>query len=318
MTRQNSINNQISLSGVSIIRSSSLPTNPNVGDIWIENSSSALDWLWENEGGDNWVSPVQTQGFYINTSGSFKSQIITNPIESDWNIRIEHLTACSLMAVNATSSNRWTFNLTSLNPSNTSEAITSFTNTGSLANKWQRLKQSINRVFPWSNSQIIELSGTVNTTVQNIIFNSSLVYRYIRTPALTGAGNLLSNSTLESGSSPWILTLGGTLNTSGKARTGANCIALLGSSGTAQYQANGLVNGTYKFSGYAKADTPGGFYAIGAKNIGGGDTFNSGFTLTTNYQLFEVSFTTSSGSALLELFGGSGNVYWDDLSLIKI
>lgn len=318
MSIQSSINNYIQLNTASLIRSVNCPNNPQVGDLWIEDSASALDWLWEHEGGGNWVSPVQTQNFYINTSSNFRNQIITNPIENNWSIKLESLTICSLMTVNATTSNRWTFALTSFNPSNASESIISFTNTGSTANRWQRTKQAINRVLPWSNSQIIELSGTVNTTIQNIMFNASLAYRYIRTPALTGTGNLLVNGTLESGSSPWILTLGAQLNSAGKARTGVNCLGLMGSSATAQYQANGLVNGSYKLSGYARTDTPGGFYAIGAKNIGGSDTFNMNLPITTNYQLFEVTFSTSTNSALIELYGGSGNVYWDDLSLVKL
>lgn len=167
-------------------------------------------------------------------------------------------------------------------------------------------------------------TGATNTTAQIYVWKNSgtsNTYADDFQVVQTNPTNLALNPGFETGSlSSWVSTSGsGTSVVTGNAHSGTYAVQLVGSGVGAHQIVTGLTPNTkYTLTGWAKVSTAGDNVAIGVRDYGGTETFQT--TTSTNYTPLSITFTTGATNTSTRIYiwknSGTSNTYGDDFQLI--
>lgn len=181
MPIQNSLNGKIINSAKNqIFSSTSEPTPSTPGDTWIENGAFIGEHIWIRTGNNKWGTPYKQWDFQGSFSSAQTLFFRPNAWVDNWSLDLRYLNLTSRMAVAATTSNRWTFRVSTASATNTLTQLGQSQNTGAAANAW--LSQGISLqtvvVFPAASMLVIDLIP--NSTIQPIFIAGSLNYQLVR------------------------------------------------------------------------------------------------------------------------------------------
>lgn len=164
--------------------SPSVPTSPNIGDLWFElnntNQAQKYGWPWSWSGG-YWLSPQHRQKMHAIGANSVDNVYYLH-LEQSLDTYIEALETCSLVAPTNNGTNYWTFTLSHVIANNTASIITTLTTASNPASNWVVNRADLSQHLDISalGARILQLFAAKTNAPGPCYLTPEITYRYAR------------------------------------------------------------------------------------------------------------------------------------------